>query len=156
MSHQLRDEIKQSRPFSSLEQEAYLNLGRTWASLEHELGEVLREHGITPTQYNVLRILRGAGERGLCRSEIIERMITRVPDATRLLDRMEAAGLIARARDAEDRRFVTTRITEAGLARVAEAETSVLEAHGRQFGSIPPADLRELIRILELARCPGS
>jgi DNA-binding MarR family transcriptional regulator len=156
MSNDLRHQIKQSRPFSSLEQEAFLSLGRTWASLEHELGEVLRDHGITPTQYNVLRILQGAGAKGLCRSEIMDRMITRVPDATRLLDRMETAGLIARARDAEDRRFVTTRITELGLARVAEAEAAVMAAHARQFGSMSPTDLRELIRILEIARRTGS
>ena len=78
------------------------------------MAEALKPHGVTPTQYNVLRILRGSGEEGLCRSEIMERMIARVPDATRLLDRMEGAGLIERERSQVDRRFVTTRITEEG------------------------------------------
>ena len=96
MSPDLRSEIRQSRPFSSPEQEAFLSIGRTWAVLEHMFSEALRPYGITATQYNVLRILRGASERGLCRAEVMERMITMVPDATRLLDRMEAAGLIER------------------------------------------------------------
>lgn len=155
MSTTLRDEIRQTRPFSSLEQEAYLSLGRTWAGLDHELGEALKPHGVTPTQYNVLRILRGAGEKGLCRSEIMERMIARVPDATRLLDRMESAGLIARARDAEDRRFVTTRITEDGLRLVGAAEESVMALHHRQFAELAEEDLRQLVRILELVRGSG-
>lgn len=152
MSTSLRDEIKQTRPFSSLEQEAYLSVGRTWAGLEHELAEALKAQDVTPTQYNVLRILRGAGEKGLCRSEIMERMIARVPDATRLLDRMEAAGLIARARDAQDRRFVTTRITEEGLRITGAAEESVLALHREQFAALDEEDLRHLVRILELVR----
>lgn len=152
VSKTLRDEIKQTRPFSSGEQEAYLSLGRTWAGLEHELAEALRPRGVTPTQYNVLRILRGAGEEGLCRSEIRERMITRVPDATRLLDRMEAAGLIERARDAEDRRYVTTRITAEGLRLVEAAEQSVMALHRRQFAAVGEEDLRELVRLLALVR----
>src|SRR4028118_2217200 len=92
MATRLQDEIKQSRPFDSLEQEARLGIERTAALLGHAFGEALKPHGITPTQYNVLRILRGAGEKGLCRNEVRERMVAQVPDATRLLDRMEAAG----------------------------------------------------------------
>jgi DNA-binding MarR family transcriptional regulator len=152
MPTDLRSEIKQTRPFSSVEQEAYLSLGRTWAGLEHEMAEALKPHGVTPTQYNVLRILRGAGEEGLCRSEIMERMIARVPDGTRLLDRMEAAGLIERSRGAEDRRFVTALITEEGLRVAAAAEEAVLTLHGRQFSALAPEDLRQLVGILEKAR----
>lgn len=152
MSKNLRDEIKQTRPFSSLEQEAYLSLGRTWARLEHEFAEALKAFGITPTQYNVLRILRGTGERGLCRGEIMERMISRVPDATRLLDRMEGAGLIMRERSTEDRRFVTTRITEEGLRVVAVAEAPVMALHHKQFTALDEEDLRHLVRILTLVR----
>lgn len=95
MNTRLRDEIKQTR-FSSLEQEAYLSLGRTWAVLEHATAEALKPHGNTPTQYNMLRILRGAGEKGLCRSEVMERMIARVPDATRLLATSSCASGAAR------------------------------------------------------------
>jgi DNA-binding MarR family transcriptional regulator len=82
----------------------------------------------------------------------MDRMIARVPDATRLLDRMEAAGLIARARDAEDRRFVTTRITDKGLRLIAAAEEPVMALHRRQFAAVAKPDLRQLIRILELVR----
>jgi DNA-binding MarR family transcriptional regulator len=152
MNTTLRDEIKQMRPFSSLEQEAYLSLGRTWAGLEHAFAEALKPYGVTPTQYNVLRILRGAGEKGLCRSEIMERMISRVPDATRLLDRMEAAGLIERERSSEDRRFVTTRITGDGLRLLEAAAESVVELHRKQFTAVGEEDLRQLVRILELVR----
>ncbi len=151
----LRDEIRQTRPFTSLEQEAFLSLGRTWSLLEHGMLEALRPHGITPTQYNVLRILRGAGRRGLCRSEVMERMIARVPDVTRLLDRMEAAGLIDRDRDAEDRRFVNTRITEEGLRVLKELEAPVASLHRHQFTGLEDDDLRRLIELLELAREQG-
>ncbi|MEJ2217931.1 MAG: MarR family transcriptional regulator [Gemmatimonadota bacterium] len=152
MSTQLRDEIKQTRPFASLEQEAYLSLGRTWAVLEHALAEALKPHGITPTQYNVLRILRGAGAEGLCRSEVMERMIARVPDATRLLDRMEAAGLIARERSSEDRRFVTTHVTDEGLQLLAELDEAILELHRRQFTAVDEEDLRRIIELLGTVR----
>jgi DNA-binding MarR family transcriptional regulator len=152
MSTRLRDEIKQTRPFSSPEQEAFLSLGRTWAVLEHAMAEALKPHGITPTQYNVLRILRGAGEAGLCRSEIIERMIARVPDATRLLDRMEAVALVERQRSAEDRRFVTTRITAAGLLLLTELDAAIIELHRRQFAALDEAGLRTLIDLLARAR----
>jgi DNA-binding MarR family transcriptional regulator len=155
MTTRLRDEIKQTRPFSSLEQEAYLGLGRTWSVLEHGLAEELKPHGITPTQYNVLRILRGAGPKGLCRSEVMERMIARVPDATRLLDRLESAGLIDRQRDPEDRRFVTTRITKEGVRVLAELDDAVLELHRRQFTALEETDLRHLIDLLELTRSKG-
>ena len=152
MSTRLRDEIKQTRPFACPEQEAYLSLGRTWAVLEHALAEALRPHGITPTQYNVLRILRGAGDGGLCRSEVMERMVARVPDATRLLDRMEAAGLIARERSSEDRRFVTTRITGQGLELLAELDGVVVDLHQRQFSALDEEELRGLIALLGLVR----
>jgi DNA-binding MarR family transcriptional regulator len=156
MHRSLQTEIKQTRPFASLGQEAYLSLGRTWARLEHQLGELLKPLGVTPTQYNVLRILKGAGSSGLCRSEIMDRMIARVPDATRLLDRMEAAGLIARARDAADRRFVTTRITDRGLQLVAEAEGPVMALHEGQFTEVKEEELRRLVQLLERVRSPGE
>jgi DNA-binding MarR family transcriptional regulator len=152
----LRDEIKQTRPFSSLEQEAFLSLGRTWSMLEHGMLEVLKPYGSTPTQYNVLRILRGAGGAGLCRNEVMERMIARVPDATRLLDRMESAGLIERHRDGSDRRFVNTRITKDGLRLLGELETAVAALHARQFTALEDKDLKRLIELLALSREPGQ
>lgn len=152
MSKRLQDEIKQTRPFASAEQEAFISLGRTWAVLEHALAEMLKPHGITPTQYNVLRILRGAGQKGLCRGEVVERMIARVPDATRLLDRMEAASLIARERSSEDRRFVTTHITEEGLRVLAALDDVVLATHRKQFAALDKTELRHLIKLLDLVR----
>src|SRR3982750_1704294 len=115
MSQTLRDEIRQTRPFDSLEQEALLAVERTAAVLMHRFADALKPHGITPTQYNVLRILRGAGAAGLFRNEIRDRLVAQVPDVTRLLDRMEDAGLVERERGETDRRLVTTRITRQGL-----------------------------------------
>lgn len=152
MNPGLREEIKQKKPFASPEQEAYLSLGRTWAVLEHALAEALKPYGVTPTQYNVLRILRGAGGSGLCRSEVMERMIARVPDATRLLDRMEAAGWIARERSSEDRRFVTTRITDEGLRLLDQLDELILEIHCRQFAHLDRGELRTLIDLLGRVR----
>lgn len=152
MSKRLRDEIKQMRPFASLEQEAFLSIGRTWAVLDHAMAEALKPHGITPTQFNVLRILRGAGEEGLCRGEIMDRMIARVPDATRLLGRMEGAGLIERERSEVDRRFVTTRITGAGRRVLAELDDAVPALHRRQFEGLDEDELRTLIDLLGRVR----
>jgi DNA-binding MarR family transcriptional regulator len=148
MTEQLRQEIKQGRPFTCLEQEAHISLGRTWSMLDHALSEELKPHGITPTQYNVLRILRGAGEAGLCRNEVMQRMITQVPDATRLLDRMESAGLIKRERDSEDRRYVTTRITDQGRQLVNTLDEPIERLHRQHFGELSEGDLRELIQLL--------
>lgn len=152
MNSQLRDELKQTKPFSGPEQEAFLSVGRTWAALEHAFSEALKPHGITPTQYNVLRILRGAGDEGLCRREIWERLIANVPDVTRLLDRMENNGLIRRERDPADRRFVTTRITEKGLELLAELDGPVEELHRRHFRDLEQEELRELIDLLAKIR----
>jgi DNA-binding MarR family transcriptional regulator len=148
MSTPLRDEIRQTKPFASAQQEAFLSIGRTWAVLEHAFAEALKPYRLTPTQYNVLRILRGAGEDGLCRGEVMERMIARVPDATRLLDRMEAAGWIERARSATDRRFVTTRITREGLDLLAELDEPVLALHREHFSSLSGEQLGSLVELL--------
>lgn len=115
MSQGLRAEIKQTKPFPSRATEALLSILRTAAVLDHQLGEALRPHRLTPTQYNVLRILRGAGAGGLCGREIAERMVARVPDVPRLLERLEAMRLIGRTRDPADRRHVTARIVPKGL-----------------------------------------
>ena len=148
----LRDAIRQGKPFDSLEQEAHLALLRTAAEVDHAVAEALKPYDITPTQYNVLRILRGAGGEGLCRNEVRERMIARVPDATRLLDRMESAGLIQRERNSDDRRFVTTRISEAGTSLLAELELPITELHRRHLGHLAPDELRALLRLLERVR----
>lgn len=152
MTPLLRAEIRQNRPFRSLEQEAFLSVGRTWAVLDHAFSEALRAYDITPTQYNVLRILRGAGETGLCRAEVMERMVAKVPDGTRLLDRMEGAGLIARQRDAKDRRYVTTRITETALALLEKLDGPVQALHREHFAGLDEEDLGRLIELLGRVR----
>lgn len=152
MTLRLEDELRQSRPFESLGQAAHLSISRTAALLEHAVAEALKPEGITLTQFNVLRILRGAGDKGLCRREVGERMVNPVPDATRLLDRMEAAGLIARERSADDRRFVTTRITEEGLRIVNLLDAPMQELHERHFGRLEEASLRALIDALARVR----
>jgi DNA-binding MarR family transcriptional regulator len=148
-------EIKQTKPFTCLEQEAHISLGRTWAMLDHALSEALKPYNITPTQYNVLRILRGAGSEGLCRHEVMSRMIAAVPDATRLLDRLEALGLIRRERSTSDRRYVTTQITDEGLALVNTLDDPIEQIHRQQFRGFGEARLRQLIELLAQLRSNG-
>jgi DNA-binding MarR family transcriptional regulator len=152
MRHRLLTELKMTGPFASLAHEAHLNLARTEAVLGHAVEEALRPHGITITQFNVLRILRGAGTEGLCRSAIGERMIRRVPDVTRLLDRLEEARLVTRERTGDDRRYVTTRITAAGLALLRKLDSRVNALHEDLLGHLGPERLRTLITLLEDAR----
>jgi DNA-binding MarR family transcriptional regulator len=148
----LRAEIKQHKPFSSVEQEALLNIERTAAVLGHAFADALKPYGITATQYNVLRILRGAGKAGLCRNEVRDRLISQVPDVTRLLDRLEESGLIMRERSTEDRRLVATRITSAGLALLRSMDAPVLALHKRHLGHLSQKQLRTLTELLALAR----
>lgn len=148
----LQDEIKQTRPFKSLEEEASLSIARTAALLEHAVAEALKPHGLTPTQYNALRILRGAGAEGLCRNEVGGRMVAIVPDATRLLDRLEQMELITRSREGADRRFVRSRLTPEGLALVNSLDPVVAELHARHFGHLGDRRLRLLVDLLEAAR----
>ncbi len=148
----LRDELKMTKPFKSVEEEALLSIARTAALIEHAGAEAFKPFNLTITQYNVLRILRGAGNEGLCRNEVGERLVTKVPDVTRLLDRMEAAGLIVRERGGKDRRFVATRITEKGLKLLEKIDRELPAIHGRQLGHVSQKRLRELISILEEVR----
>lgn len=148
----LQQEILQAKPFASPGQEATLSIGRTWALLEHALAELLKPHELTPTQYNALRILRGAGDAGLCRGEVMERMITRVPDATRLLDRLETADLISRRRDGTDRRFVSTHITEKGRTLLAALDAPVDALHRMHFAPLADDEIGTLIDLLARVR----
>jgi DNA-binding MarR family transcriptional regulator len=113
---------------------------------------VLGARGLSPTQYNVLRVLRGAGDDGLCRNEVRDRLITRMPDVTRLLDRMEEAGLVSRVRSTADRRLVTTTLTARGRALVDELDDDVARAHEQLLGHLDDAQLHSLIDLLSLAR----
>ena len=148
----LQAELKQQRPFKSLKEEAHLSIQRTAALLEHAFESALKPHRITGTQYNVLRILRGAEPDGLCRNEIGTRLVRQVPDVTRLLDRLEEAKLIARTRGGEDRRYVLTRITRPGLKLLDDVQHRIDEIHQEQLGHLDEAQLRKLISLLAMVR----
>jgi DNA-binding MarR family transcriptional regulator len=152
MPGRLQREIKQSRPFECLEVEATVSLARTADALLRDLEGPLKDAGLSPTQYNVLRILRGAGPAGLACREIAERMITRDPDITRLLDRLERQGLVERRREMHDRRVVTTRIRPAGLQLLKSLDRPVVELNRRRLGHLGPRRLRALIALLDAAR----
>jgi DNA-binding MarR family transcriptional regulator len=154
----LKDEIKKKKPFESPSEEAYLNLLRTTTVLAADFERLFKDAGLSEPQYNVLRILRGAGAgggadgMGLPCLEIAARMITRVPDITRLVDRLEAAGLVTRARISEDRRVVLVRITKKGLDALAALDAPLVEVHKRQMGHMTRPELEELSRLLVKAR----
>jgi MarR family transcriptional regulator, organic hydroperoxide resistance regulator len=152
----LQVELKQKRPFTSPEQEAYLALLRTTDALQARMEAKLKEFGLTGTQYNALRILRGAGQEGLPCSEIGERMITRDPDITRLLDRLQKRGLVERSRGKQDRRVIYGKITAAGLKLLRDLDGPI-EKHGREMlRHVGQARLKQLIELLELMRSQES
>lgn len=152
MSRGLQAELKQKLPFSSPEQEAYLALLRTADALQASMESKLKEFGLTATQYNALRILRGAGPEGLPCSEIGERMITRDPDITRLLNRLEQRGLAERTRDKHDRRVIHGRISPAGQLLLREMDGPI-EKYGRELlHHLGQPRLRKLITLLEQVR----
>jgi DNA-binding MarR family transcriptional regulator len=145
MPSRLQAEIKQSKPFPRRSSEALLSVLRTAALLEHRINELLRPYGITELQYNVLRILRGAGSDGVCGRDISERLVLQVPDVSRLLDRMQDMQLLRRERGATDRRHVTARITPKGL-RLLEETTPRLDAFERErFGDFDAQRLQQII-----------
>lgn len=151
MSTKLQKELKQTKPFTSLEEEVHLSILLTTERLVSGISETLKQSELTPTQYNVLRILRGAGAVGTSCRDIGERMVTKDSDITRLLDRLETRGLISRER-AEDRRFIVARITDAGLRLLAELDAPIAERHRRQLGHMGEKKLASLRKLLEEAR----
>jgi DNA-binding MarR family transcriptional regulator len=152
MRRKLKHEIQQSKPFSSTSEEAFLNVQRTSAILGREFDILLKPFGLTSTQYNVLRILRGAGPEGLLCRQIGERMIAPDPDITRLLDRLEKRGLILRARDSRDRRAIFTRIMEDGLSLLEKLDAPVNNFHRQRLAHLDKSSIRSLIELLESAR----
>jgi MarR family transcriptional regulator, organic hydroperoxide resistance regulator len=148
----LQAEIQQTKPFSSLEDEAAVSLHRTADLIHGRFNDMLKPHGLSPTQFNALRILRGAGDTGRTCSEIAERMISRDPDITRLLDRLERRGLVKRSREGRDRRVIITRISQAGLEMLRGLDRPVEEFNRRQMGLLSQTQLRSFIRLLELLR----
>lgn len=148
----LLEEIKQAKPFASKEEEVYLNLQRTAEALRWSVVETLKPYELTDSQYNVLRILRGAGAVGVKCSEISERLVTKDSDITRLLDRLEARKLVARERDAKDRRVIVAQITENGLKLLAELDEPVFKASRQRLGHLGSDLLEQLNALLVLAR----
>lgn len=134
------------------ERALHLDIARTAAALGDALERAIRPRGLTGAQYNVLRILRDAEPAGLCRNALRERLPTRMPDVTRLLDRLEGAGLVTRQRDPQDRRLVTTCITPRGRRTADELDVAVREEHERRLGVLEPVQARTLAELLALVR----
>jgi DNA-binding MarR family transcriptional regulator len=148
----LRDEKSYPKPAKLLEQDAFMSIQRNADWLMREFEEILDECGLSPAQYNVLRILRTAGPAGMACHEIGERMITRDPDMTRLLDKLEDRELLGRSRERQDRRVIRTRISPAGLKLLKELDEPVRSLHRRQLGHLSEDRLRLIIRLLESVR----
>ena len=141
-------------PQAALEARVFVSLMRAANVLARGAEALLKPYSISGTQYNILRILRGAGEKGLACCEVGSRLISRDPDITRLLDRMESRGWISRARESRDRRVVKTRITAQGLRLLDELDKPVHELHRRQLRRLPARQLRQLSNLLDRAREP--
>ncbi|MCX6620147.1 MAG: MarR family transcriptional regulator [Acidobacteria bacterium] len=157
MPGRLAKEIYQTKPFTSLEEEAVLNVARTAEVISLRSAEFLRAYQLSPTQYNLLRILRGAGADGITCSQAAERMVNHDPDITRLMDRLEARGLIARERGRQDRRVVISRITGGGLSLLESIDVPLAGYFTEQYGHLGAQKLETLIALLEEFRqCPAG
>ncbi len=150
-TNKLQNELKKKRPFESPEQEAALNVLRTNDQLQNRFLRLFREYGVTPSQYNILRILRGEG-KPMPSLEIGERMIQVVPAMTGLIDRLEKQGLVRRERCLEDRRVIYIVLTEEGEQLLAKLDEPVAELHRALLGHLSKSELAELSRLLEKAR----
>jgi MarR family transcriptional regulator, 2-MHQ and catechol-resistance regulon repressor len=147
----LQHELKKKRPFESPEQEAALNILRTSDQLQIRFARLLRKHGLTPSQYNILRILRGEG-KPLPILEIASRTITVVPGITGLIDRLEQAGFANRVRCAKDRRVIYVALADRGTTTLAALDEPLIALHHRLLGHLSQAELKQLIRLLEKVR----
>ena len=158
MPGRLARDIKQSKPFSSPILEVYFNLLRTTDDLSRATVHLLKPYDLSEAQYNVLRILRGAGDEGLPCSEIGDRLLTHDPDVTRLVDRLERRDLVARTRDQRDRRVVTVRISAAGLELLGtcDLDRQMVATLQPRFAKFSPEDHQILIHLLELLREPTT
>jgi DNA-binding MarR family transcriptional regulator len=150
----LKQELRMTRGFSSPEEELNLNLQRTVGLLSRPMLRFLKAHGLSPAQYNILRILRGQTDGQLACSQIGLRMVTREPDVTRLLDRLEKDGLVGRVRSDTDRRVVRISITKAGRSLLAELDEPMRQIHRDSLGHLTRAEIREMNRLLVKARQP--
>lgn len=151
VSGRLQQELKKKGPFDSPEQEAILNLLRTSDQFQNRFGRLFREYGLTSSQYNVLRILRGEGKPLPC-LEVADRLIQVVPAITGLIDRLEKQQLVRRQRCSEDRRVIYVEITDKGLKLLRKMDVPVKELHTTLIGHLTRAELTQLSRLLEKAR----
>src|SRR6266852_1141377 len=151
----LQHELKKKRPFESPEQEAALNVLRTSDQLQIRFARLLRERALTPSQYNILRILRGEG-KPLPILEIASRTIAVVPGITGLIDRLEQAGFVNRLRCEKDRRVIYVALTDAGANVLGELDGPLSAVHDKLLGHLSQGELKELIRLLEKARSPWA
>jgi DNA-binding MarR family transcriptional regulator len=140
--------------FDSLEQEVFLNLWRTYDRLRALEDELFGRYDLTPQQYNALRLLRAAHPGTMPTLALAGRLVSRAPDITRLLDRLEQRGLVRRDRPAQNRRVVQVAITDAGLALLRELAEPLRACHTRQLGHLSSAQLRQLADLLREARRP--
>ena len=148
----LLDEIQQTKGFPSVEAEVFLNLLRTAEAMSAAPDGRLRDAGLSHSQYNVLRILRGAGDSGSSCREIVDRMVTRDSDMTRLLDGLEGKGLVHRNRSESDRRVIISQISPSGLELLAALDAPMQAVHTAQFQHLSEPKLKRLLRLLEEAR----
>lgn len=149
----LQQELKKKRPFELLEQEAAISVVRTSDQLTIRFARLLREHDLTPSQFNILRILRGEG-KPLPILEIASRTITVVPGITGLIDRLEHAGFVNRLRCEKDRRVIYVALTDQGISTLADLDDPLMELHRKLLGHLSQTELKELIRLLEKVREP--
>ncbi len=152
----LQTELKQTRPFSSTRQEATLALMRTTDLVRRSMSKIVESEGITLQQYNVLRILRGAGESGLPTLEIAGRMVEEAPGITRLIDRLENKTLVRRLRCPSDRRQVLCWISKSGSELLARLDVPVNSADGNALSVLSETQTRSLLQILEIIRCAAA
>ena len=143
-----------SRKFDTPQQEAYLNLWRTYDRLRILEDSLFQKHGITAQQYNALRLLRGNQEAGIQTLDLARKLVSRAPDITRLLDKLEENGWITRDRPKENRRVVLVKITNAGLKLLKTIDPEVLQCGIQQLGHLPEKDVQLLIKLLKEARNP--
>lgn len=151
----LQHELKKKRPFESSEQEAALSILRTSDQLQIRFARLFREYGLTPSQYNVLRILRGEG-KPLPILEIANRTITVVPGITGLIDRLEQAGFVNRLRCEKDRRVIYVALTDQAIKTLADLDEPLLALHRKLLGHLSAGDLKDLIRLLDKVREPWA
>ncbi|MEJ2239898.1 MAG: MarR family transcriptional regulator [Gemmatimonadales bacterium] len=151
-SSALQKELKQSKPFRSVGHEASVGLLRTADVVRRRWTETLAPFGITVPQYNVLRILRGAGKEGLCTLELAERLIERAPGITRMLDRLEARSWVRRERSVDDRREVRCYLTTQGMRLLARTDEVADQADQAAVLGLSKAEGRELIQLLDKVR----